>query len=109
MTRLTALPRLKCMLGTLFVVLVIPALAQAAEEMGAHTGSGALSSHDGGAADRGGAPLGPGPRVINPGDAGGYKSDATIHRTGDGERTNVDGSEFETDLEGTSNTTFPGD
>ena len=109
MHHLTTLPRFKRVLATFFVVIAIPTLAQAAEEMGAHTGSGALSSHDGGAADRGGVPLGPGPRVINPGDAGGYKSDATIHRTGDGERTNVDGSEFETDLEGTSNTTFPGD
>lgn len=109
MNHSTRLPRLKSVLGAVYIALAVPVLAQASEEMGAHTGSGALSTHEGSAGERGGAPLGSGPRVINPEDAGGYKSDATIHRTGDGERTNADGSEFETDLEGTSNTTFPGD
>lgn len=98
-------------LGALFSVSPL----HAAEQVGVHNRSGSLSSHNrGGDAGPGGdslgaASLGAGPRVINPGDDGGYDDDATIHRTGEGERTNVDGSEFETGLEGTSNTTFPGD
>lgn len=95
-------------LSIALAVALLGAQAHAADTTGAHSGSG-HRIHQQGDETGGSGSIGGGPRVINPDDDGGYKSDSTIHRTGDGERTNPDGSEFETDLDGTSNTTFPGD
>ena len=88
--------------------LLIGTQVQAGDATGAHTDSGHRIHQQGNDAGGSGS-IGGGPRVVNPDDDNGYQSDSTIHRTGDGERTNADGTEFETDLDGTSNTTFPGD
>lgn len=88
--------------------LLVASQVHAADVTGAHSGTGHRIHQQSSSAEGTGA-IGGGPRVINPDDDGGYQSDATLHRTGEGERTNPDGSEFETDLDGTSNTTFPGD
>lgn len=88
--------------------LLVATQVQAADTTGAHTGSGHRIHQQGNDAGGSGS-IGGGPRVVNPDDDNGYQSDSTIHRTGGDERTNADGSEFETDLDGTSNTTFPGD
>ncbi|MBL4833395.1 MAG: hypothetical protein JKY26_05405 [Pseudomonas sp.] len=95
-------------LAVAIAVSMVGVQAHAADTMGSHSAPSHRIHQQGSDTESSGV-IGGGPRVINPGDDSGYQDDSTLHRTGDGERTNADGSEFETDLDDTSNTTFPGD